>query len=211
MSNSHRRLDSAEERDRALQALSQLTSTFDAASDMNDPSATEQDDLDEGWMNALFSAMPDLEKALRAEMRRETASELTEQQRQRTLDKLGQEEKKEADFRRRQEQARLEFEAETRLRMQQHQTRSDMAREYLDARERRTAEEDWERREAVNRRASAKEAHVAALAADWRDRNERHDAQAGKWRARERDQARERHAEAARRQKEAENRERERR
>ena len=115
MSNSHRRLDSAEERDRALQALSQLTSTFDAASDMNDPSAIEQDDLDEGWMNALFSAMPDLEKALRAEMRRETASELTEQQRQRTLDKLGQEEKKEADFRRRQEQARLEFEAETRL------------------------------------------------------------------------------------------------
>ena len=91
----------------------------------------EGGELDMGWIDNLFAAMPDLEKELRFEMRREAAGDKWEQQRQKTLSKLEEEERQEADFRRRRQAAQEEFKRESKERVKQQAVRRDMAADYL--------------------------------------------------------------------------------
>ena len=207
-------LDSRENQYNMLAALGDLVSQVDgkmAPTITIEEGDEEGGELDMGWIDNLFAAMPDLEKELRFEMRREAAGDKWEQQRQKTLSKLEEEERQEADFRRRRQAAQEEFKRESKERVKQQAVRRDMAADYLRARDARAESEGERRRREHGERALAKEARDAAAAAEWREKNGLHTSKTEQMREKAAERERRRLTAAVRRQEEMERRERERR
>ena len=193
--------------DHIIEALGELLTK----ANKEDVAAFDEKDSDAAWIDGLLSQMPDLEKQLRAGMRREAAEGARERQRQQALQKISDTARHDEEFRRRGDAAQHSFHAGAAARRGERVRRTEMASEFLRARDARLAEEGRQRAQGLEAKLREKERRDAAATAVVHKKNALHAEKVGRSKDRVEDRERRRLAAAVRRQSEVEKRNRERR